>query len=37
VEEILPMPSMSAYEQEAFNKAVPDLAAQAKKGFEFVK
>jgi hypothetical protein len=37
VEEILPMPSMSAYEQDAFNKMIPDLEAQAKKGFNFVK
>jgi malate/lactate dehydrogenase len=37
VEEILPMPSLSPYEQEAFNKMIPDLASQAKKGFEFVK
>lgn len=35
VEEILPMPSMSAFEKEAFDKMIPDLAAQAKKGFEF--
>ncbi|CAM9110849.1 unnamed protein product, partial [Ectocarpus fasciculatus] len=35
VEEILPMPSMSAFEKEVFEKAIPDLAAQAKKGFEF--
>lgn len=35
VEEILPMPSMSAFEKDVFDKMIPDLAAQAKKGFEF--
>lgn len=35
VEEILPMPSMSDFEKDLLLKSIPDLAAQAKKGFAF--
>lgn len=37
VEEVLPFGKLSAFEQETFDKMLPDLKAQVKKGLDFVK
>eukprot|EP01083_Nonionella_stella_P266895 902234_1 len=36
VEEILPMPDLSPYEQQWFDKMLPDLKKQIQKGIDFV-
>jgi hypothetical protein len=37
VEEIHSFGSLSEYEQVGLDKMIPDLVAQAKKGYDFVK
>ena len=37
IEEIHPFGPLSSYEQGVLDKMLPDLIAQGKKGFEFVK
>jgi hypothetical protein len=37
VEEILPYGVLSDFEQKGLDAMIPDLVAQAKKGFDFVK